>query len=300
MKPLRLAIIGFGKLGKACAQAIQTDDQADLVGIVRRNPEPPLAPPFNDIPTETHISGLTPVDAALICVPTEIVAGVAHDLLQHGIPIVECASLHSDAFEEHFQEIDRIARHHKVAAVVGAGWDPGVLSIFRSLFALLTPKGHTEITRRPGVSLHHTTVARAIPGIREALVTELRTSAGKTQRYVYVELENGADLEQVEQAICSDPLYLNEETLVIPVDSVATLEEEGHGILMERRGTAGCSAHQLLLLEARYSEPGLAAAVMVAAAHALNSHDKRAHSLFELPLGALWGSLKEEARKEWI
>jgi len=69
---------------------------------------------------------------------------------------------------------------------------------------------------------------------------------------------------------------------------------------MERRGAAGCSAHQLLLLEAQYSEPGLAAAVMVAATHGLNSHGKRAYSLFELPLGALWGSLKEEARKEWI
>ena len=300
MKPLRMAIIGFGKLGKACAQAIQMDDQADLVGIVRHNPGRPLAPPFNDIPIVTHISGLALVDAALICVPTESVAGVAHDLLQHGIPIVECASLHGDAFEKHFQEINRIASHHKVAAVVGAGWDPGVLSIFRSLFALLTPKGHTKITRRPGLNLHHTTVARAIPGIREALVTELRTSAGKTQRYVYVELEKGVELEQVEQAICSDPLYLNEETLVIPVDSVATLEEEGHGLLMERRGVAGCSAHQLLLLETRHSESALAAAVMIATARMLSSHGKGAYSLFELPLGTLWGSLKEEARKEWI
>ena len=300
MKPLRLAIIGFGKLGKACAQVIQTDDQADLVGIVRHTPESPLPPPFNDIPTETHISGLVPVDAALICVPIESVAGVAHDLLQQGIPIVECASLHGDAFEEHFQEIDRIARHHKVAAIVGAGWDPGVLSVFRSLFALLTPKGHTEITRRPGVNLHHTTVARAIPGVREALVTELRTSTDKTQRYVYVEIENGADLEQIEQAICSDPLYLNEETLVIPVDSVTTLEEEGHGVLMERRGVSGITAHQLMLLEARYSEPALAAAVMVAAARTLNRYGNRAYSLFELPLDALWGRLHEQARKEWI
>jgi len=52
VKPLRLAIIGFGKLGKACAQAIQMDDQADFVDIVRHNHEPPLPPPFNDIPTE--------------------------------------------------------------------------------------------------------------------------------------------------------------------------------------------------------------------------------------------------------
>lgn len=300
MKRLRLAIIGFGKLGKACIQAIEADDQVELAGLVRRYPAQSLPPAFRDIPCVAHISELARVDAALICVPTEYVAGVAHDLLQHGIPIVECASLHGNAFEDHFHEIDRIASRHKVAAVVGAGWDPGALSLFRSLFALLTPNGHTEITHRPGVNLHHTTAARAISGVREALSTELHTSTGKTQRYVYIELEEDAELEQVEQAIRGDPLYLDEETLVIPVDSVAILEEEGHGVLLERRGSAGCTAHQLLLLEARYSEPALAAAVMIAAARTLQTHARRAHSLFELPPGTLWGMLHEQARKEWI
>jgi diaminopimelate dehydrogenase len=291
--------MGFGKLGKACAEAIRRDDQVGLAGVVRRNPDRPLPAPFTEIPAVAHISELVEVDAALICVPAKHVAGVAHDLLQRGIPVVECATLHGQAFEDHFNEIDRIASHHKVAAIVGAGWDPGALSVFRSLFALLTPKGHTEMTHRPGISLHHTTVARAIPGVRSALASELRTSAGRNQRYVYVELEEGAQLEQVEQLLCSDPLYLDEETLVIPVDSVTTLEEEGHGILMERHGAAGQTAHQLLLLEARYSEPALAAAMMVAAARTLNRRGKRAHTLFELPPGALWGALHEQARREW-
>jgi diaminopimelate dehydrogenase len=300
VKKLQLGIVGFGKLGKACADAIHRDDQVGLAGVLRRKPAMPLPTPFNKIPAVAHISELAQVDAALICVPTGHVAGVAHDLLQRGIPIVECATLHGQAFEDHFNEIDRIASRHKVPAIVGAGWDPGALSVFRSLFALLTSRGHTEMTHRPGVSLHHTTVARTIPGVRSALSTELRTSAGKNQRYVYVELEEGVQLEQVEQLIRSDPLYLDEETLVIPVDSVATLEEEGHGVLMERHGAAGKTAHQLLLLEARYSEPALAAAMMVAAARTLYRCSKRAHTLFELPLGAMWGALHEQARREWI
>ena len=300
MKRQRLAIIGFGRLGKACAQVILADDQVKLAGIVRRNPEVPLTPQFNDVPAVAHISELSQVDVALICVPTEHIVGTAHDLLQHRIPIVECATLHDDAFEDHFHEIDRIASHHKVAAIVGAGWDPGVLSVFRGLFALLTPNGHTKIIWRPGVNLHHSTVAQAIPGIRDALSTELGTSTGTIKRYVYVELEEGAELAQVEKVICSDPLYLDQETLVIHVDSVATLEDEGHGVLMERRGATGDTAHQLLLLEARYSEPALAATVMVAAARTLPTCGKRAYSLFELPLGRMWGTLHGMARKEWI
>ncbi len=300
MKRQRLAIVGFGKLGRACAQFILADDQVDLAGIVRRTPEAPLPPPFNDTPTVTHISELAQVDAALICAPTAHVAGVAHDLLQRRIPIIECATLHADAFEDHFQGIAHIAHRHKVAAVVGAGWDPGALSLLRGLFALLTPKGHTETTWRPGVDLHHTTVAGAIAGVRQALSTELPADTGQTKRYVYVELEDDADQAQVEQAIRTDPLYLEEETLVIPVDSVAALEEEGHGVLMERRSAAAGTVHQMLLLEARYSEPALAAAIMVASARALPTCSKQAYSLFELPLGNLWGALHELARKEWM
>ena len=53
------------------------------------------------------------------------------------------------------------------------------------------------------------------------------------------------------------------------------------------------------MLEARYSEPALAAAMMLAAARSLRSCSKRACTLFELPPGALWGTLHEQARKEW-
>ncbi len=295
---LRVAIVGFGRLGKACTGAIGADDQVDLAGVVRRDPSVPLPGALDDVPVVAHISELAAVDAALICVPTKHVAGTANALLQHGTPIVECATLHGEAFEQHFSEIDRIASRHHVAAVVGAGWDPGALSLFRSWFALLTPKGHTETRWRSSASLHHTTAAVAVPGVRDALATELHTSARRTQRYVYVELEPGANLASVEQAICTDPLYLDEETLVVPVDSVAALEEEGHGVHMERRGGTGRTAHQMLLLEARYSEPALAAAVMVSASRSLRSRSKRAHSLFELPLGPMWGAMHASARQK--
>lgn len=300
MRQLHLGIVGFGRLGRACAEAIRMDDQVTLSGVVRRDPAAPMPARFSALPVAGHVTELAKVDAMLICVPTERVIGVVHDLLQDRIPVVECANLHGQAFENHFAEIDRIARHHKTPAIVGAGWDPGALSVFRCLFALLTPKGHTDVRHRPGIHLHHTTAARATPGVREALSTELRTSDGRNQRYVYVELEVGAQLEQVERTISSDPLYLDKETLVIPVDSVAALEEEGHGVLLERRGTAGEAAHQLLLLEARYSEPALTAAVMAAAARALPTRGSRAYSVYELPLGAMWGRLHEQARKDWI
>ena len=302
MKVLHLAVVGFGKLGRACIQAINEDEQSVLAGVVRQNEHvaQELPPGFQNIPVVGHITELDHVDAALICVPKEAVLGIAHDLLQDGITVVECATLHGKAFQEHKNELDRYASHFKVPAIVGAGWDPGLLSVFRDIFALLTPKGHTDITHRPGINLHHTTLAQAVAGVKGALSTEMYAAGGKRQHYVYVELEEGASVDKVERAIRSDPLFLDEETFVFPVDSVAILEEEGHGVLLERRGRAASIENQLLLLEGRFSESALAAQVMLAAARSTQTHGHRAYSLFDLPLGSLWGKLRESAEEAWM
>jgi len=302
MRALRVAIVGFGRLGRACASAIGADEQLVLAGIVRRAETVLEALPaaIATVPAVTHISELGDVDAALVCVPLESTRQVVHDLLQHGIPVVECAQFEGEELIDHKQAIAHMASRFEVPAIIGAGWDPGALSLFRHLFALLTPKGHTEMTHRPGTSLHHTTIARAVPGVKDALCTELRAASGKLQRYVYVELEKGARFADVEAAVRSDPLFLGEETLVFQVDSVATLEDEDHGVLMERRGTAGRIPHQLLLLEARFSEAALCAQCMLAAARALPTCKSGGYSLFDLPPGALWGQLRAQAERDWL
>ena len=159
--------------------------------------------------------------------------------------------------------------------------------MFRDLFQLLTPKGHTETSDRPGVSLHHSAWIRELAGVKDALCTELRSAADEMQRYVYVELERGADAGKIADLIRGDPQFLGTETIVLPVDSVAALEDEGHGIVMERRGTAGRTGHQLFLLEARFDRWALAAQTMVAAARAMSGRRPGAHSLLDIPLAVM-------------
>jgi diaminopimelate dehydrogenase len=302
MKRLQVAVIGFGKVGQACAAAILADEQLALAGIVRRRESlsEHLPSPFSQIAVVAHASELGRIDAALLCVPTGEVLATARELLQHRIPVVECATLHGEALQLHHEELNRSAVHHKVPVIVGAGWDPGALSLFRALFALLTPRGHTETSWHTGSSLHHTTAARDIPGVREALATEMRRADGSVQRYVYVEIEKGGELAKIEAALRCDPLFLDEETLVFPVEDIRQLEEEGYGVLLERHGSAAATPHQRLLLEARYAEPALCAAVMTAAARALPGCRHRAYSLLEMPLGDLWGDLQDKAKKEWL
>jgi len=251
-------------------------------------------------PAVTHISELDQVNAALVCVPVDAVRGIAQALLQSRIPVVECARLHGDAFLEHKSEIHRAALNHKVPAIVGAGCDPGALSLFRSQFALLAPRGHTETRLHTGTSLHHTLAAAGIKGVRKALATELPTGDGSLQRYVYVELEPSADAAEVENAVVNDPLFLDEQTLVFAVPSIAALEETNRGVMLERHAATGEAGHASLLLEARYDEAGLAARMMLAAARALPFLRAGAYSLLDLPPGTLWGEQRPVAEKEWM
>jgi diaminopimelate dehydrogenase len=237
------------------------------------------------------------VDAALLCVPRERIVDLAMEILARGIPVVEAGRFHGPAFQEHREAIHREALRHRRPAVVGAGWDPGMLPLIRGWLGLLVPKGHTSARPRPAASLHHTTAAREIPGVRDALCTELHHASGGEKRYVYVELESGADAERVSALLRADPLFLDEETMVLPVESVAALEDEGHGIVLERWGEAGGAGHQRLLLEARFDRTALAAEIMVAAARALPALPPGAHTLQDLSASQLFGEQSAAAKE---
>jgi diaminopimelate dehydrogenase len=183
---------------------------------------------------------------------------------------------------------------------VGAGWDPGALSVFRSWFALLTPGGATETRHHTGISLRHTTMAQGVVGVKDALCAEVRATDGRMQRYVYVELEKEADQDKITQAIRADPLFLREDTQVFPVENLAELEQEGRGVVLDRRGPPGRLGHHHLLLEARFDEAILTARVMVAAARAIQQLDPGAHFITEIPLSEMWGERPEKAYRDWL
>jgi diaminopimelate dehydrogenase len=246
---VRAAIIGRGRLGRACEQVAADFPELELAGTVQRG---------------GHVRDLGAVEVALVCVPTAATREVAAALLQQRVAIVECAALDGHALEAHHAELARLAARHRSRAVLGAGWDPGVLTILRRTFELLVPHGTTELTRRPVVRLHHT-IADAVPGVRAALATEQRASA-QPQRYVYVELEPGARLDAVQSSIAADPAFSGEATQVFAVESVAALEAEAHGVLLERRGSAAHGTHSSLLLEGRFDPVQLAARAMLDAA----------------------------------
>jgi diaminopimelate dehydrogenase len=238
-------IIGFGRLGRACAEAALQATDLELVGVVVAPDAGALPAPFRRVPVAAHVRELAHAETTLLCVPAAVATGVARELLQQCAALVECARFGGNALAAHYEAIGDAALRHGVPAVVGAGWDPGVLPLLRRTFEWLIPEGHTEARDRPGASLHHSEAARLVPGVVDALATEARDSAGSLKRYVYVEL--------------------------------AALESASRGIVLERLGTAHAGAHQALLLEARFDPAGFAARVMLDAARRVGTLRAGAH-----------------------
>lgn len=273
----RLAVVGFGRLGSACATILHDCRDLDFAGVVRHGKLTAPPPPLEHVAVAGHLRDLEHVDAALICVPAEQALAVAREILQQRVPLVECAILEDRALEAHHEALDVAARHHHVAAIVGAGWDPGVLPLVRRLFEVLIPYGHTEAEVHPGVSLHHSAI-ESIPGVEGALVCERRNVDGRIQHYVYVKLGKRASIGDVEHAIIANPLYAGEETFVFPVADLAAVEAGGSGILLKRYGMGNAGAHQSLLLEARFDVATFAAHVMLDAARKLRQLKPGAHA----------------------
>jgi diaminopimelate dehydrogenase len=271
MRPLRLAIIGGGRLGRACASVVHGLSDVVAAGIVQPTVGETATP--HDAASGRacvgHISELGEIDAALVCVPTEVAPGVAHELLQARVPIVECASFDGDALARHHQDIAHAASRHRVAAVVGAGWDPGVLPQLQRLFEQLIPKGRSQVSRHVAAAAHHTAAAKGAPGVEAALCSELHEAGGPTKRYVYVQLTPGADLEPVRRHIESDPVFADSSTQVLVVDDVADFERDQQGVLVERLGEGTAGPHASLILEARCDPTLFTARLMIDAARAL-------------------------------
>lgn len=279
MSKLPVAVIGAGRLGLACAEGLIDETELGLAGVVRRPGSlAPLPGRLQRFPVASHVRELEGVRAALVCVPADAVLGVARELLQARIPVVECAAFEGQALAAHHAALHEAADNHRVAAVVGAGWDPGVLPLLRGAFEMLIPRGHTALHRHPGLHLHHSAAVAAVRGVKGALTGDYRGDQGELQHYVYVELERGAELAQVQAAIAADPLFAGEVTQVFEVEHLSELEDgNGLGVVLERRGSAAHGPHQSLLLEARFDAIAFSARVMLDAARKLPGLRRGAH-----------------------
>ncbi|NPV71967.1 MAG: diaminopimelate dehydrogenase [Firmicutes bacterium] len=292
---IRVAVVGYGNVGRGAVEAVECSIDMALAGVVRRDPSRGAPGLPGGIPVVDDIGLLGDVDVAIMCGPSRLVPEQAPSILERGISTVDSFDVHGAELLGMKRRFHEICLRTGAKAIVAAGWDPGTDSVIRATMLAMTPRGITCTNFGPGMSMGHTVAVKAIPGVRNALSLTIPAGNGRHRRHVYVELEQGAQAEAVATRIRRDPYFIKDETTVEVVSDVSSLEDQGHGTVIERKGVAGMTHNQLIRYELRCSNPALTAQVMVSAARAATKLRPGAYTLIEVPPSAMLNMDVDEA-----
>lgn len=282
MNKIRAAVVGYGNIGRFVVEALEAAPDMEIAGVVRRNAAnvPAELAPYKVV---TDISKLGQVDVAILCTPTREVEKYALRYLAMGINTVDSFDIHT-LIPQLRKNLGEAARKAGKVAVISAGWDPGSDSIVRTLMQAAAPKGLTHTNFGPGMSMGHTVCVKSKPGVKNALSMTMPKGDGMHRRMVYVELEEGASLDEVARAVKEDPYFASDETHVMAVDSVDEVKDMGHGVHMVRKGVSGKTQNQRFEFNMSINNPALTAQLLVGVARAAMRLATGAYTMIEIPV----------------
>ncbi len=261
-----IAIVGLGSVGLAAARAVKNSPDMRLAGFIRRKAE--IIPEFPDVPVVTSAEEMEQKpDGAIICVPSRNVESFALPLLEHGVSTVDGFDIHSEIFAL-TKRLGAAARSGGAAAVVGAGWDPGLDSAIRALLLAAAPEGITYTNFGPGMSMGHSAAVRAIPGVADAVSITLPDGLGKHSREVYVVAEEGGEKSKIEHAILTDSYFEHDNTAVRFIEKTDSVWNTGHGVLLKRYGSSAGLGNQNFSFQMEIENPSLTGQLLAAAMRA--------------------------------
>ncbi|OLO42972.1 diaminopimelate dehydrogenase, partial [Actinomyces oris] len=287
---IRVAINGYGNLGRGVEQAITKNaDMEVAVVFTRRDPATVTTQGAPVAHVDDMASWTDKVDVCLNC------GGSATDLIEQ-TPAATALFHTVDSFDtharipEHFAAVDDAAKASGHVALISTGWDPGLFSMLRVLGEAVLPDGATTTFWGPGVSQGHSDALRRIDGVVdakqytrpvEATVAAVKagddvelTTRSMHTRDCYVVAEEGADLTRIEREIVEMPNYFADyDTTVtfITAEELAT-EHAGipHGGSVIRRGHTSEDVAETVSFELQLgSNPEFTGSVLVATARAV-------------------------------
>ncbi|MBR0311461.1 MAG: diaminopimelate dehydrogenase [Oscillospiraceae bacterium] len=296
---MKLAIYGYGNIGRGVECAIAQNNDAELVGVfTRRDPASVKtltgAPVFAASELDAQAKD---IDVLVIC------GGSATDLpemtpaLAKKVNVVDSFDTHA-RIPEHFANVDAAARESGHVALISGGWDPGMFSLARLYGSVILPEGRDYTFWGRGVSQGHSDAVRRIEGVADARqytvpvpealdavrsgsMPEL-TTRQKHRREVFVVAKDGADKAAIEKAIVTMPNYFDEYDTTVTFISQEEMDrnhkELPHGGFVFRTGKTGLNKNHSHTVEYRLtldSNPEFTACVLVALARAVDKMAKR-------------------------
>jgi len=280
---IRAAVIGFGNVGKCVYDALISSRDMQFVCVVESPAVKPVPELADRWVTELGgIRGFGGADVAILALPSRMCPDAADELLDMGINTADAFDVHQEIWDVK-RRLDATAKRRGVSGIISAGWDPGTDSIIRVLFEAMAPNGITYTNFGPGMSMGHTVTVKAMPGVKNALSMTIPAGSGVHRRMVYVELNDGADFNEISGRIKSDPSFVHDETHVIATDDIGALMNMGHSVELTRGGVSGKTHNQLFSYVMKINNPALTGQVLVSAARASVRQPPGCYTLAEIP-----------------
>ena len=293
MKKIRAAVVGYGNIGQYAVQALEAADDFEIAGIVRRNGAENKPAELAQYDVVKDIRELKDVDVAILATPSRSCEEYAKKILPLGINTVDSFDIHTSIID-YRATLMPICKEHKAVSIIAAGWDPGSDSIVRTLMQSLAPKGLSYTNFGPGMSMGHSVCVRSKEGVKNALSMTIPKGEGLHRRMVYVELEEGANLDDVTAAIKADPYFANDETHVFAVPSVDAVRDMGHGVHLIRKGVSGKTQNQRMEFTMSINNPALTGQVLVNVARASMRQQPGCYTMVEVPVIDMLDGDREE------
>lgn len=319
---IKIAIAGYGNLGKSIRGLVEREEDFELVKIfTRRDPKS-----FNDHIFESLDNILNyknDIDLVIMAL------GSAKDIPEIGPRLIKDFST-LDAYDNHkmiksyFEKMDKIAKENQNVAFVSTGWDPGLFSFNRMMAEAIIKEGHTTTFWGRGVSQGHSDAVRRIEGVKFAvqytipnqeilknIKNDLKDykSYETHKREVFVVVDQDADKERIEREIKTMPDYFSDyETKVNFISEEEFKKDHNkmpHGGHVVRVGLGLDSHTQMISYNLDLdSNPDFTAAVCLASARAAYRFKKEkkfgAHTILDTPVNYFSSKSHIELIEEYL
>ena len=291
----RIAILGYGNLGRGAEAAIARNDDLELVAVFTRRDPSALKLRTPGVPVysvEKAPELRDAIDVLLLC------GGSATDL---PVQTPEYAAMFNvvDSFDthakipDHFAAVDAAARAAGKLGLISCGWDPGMFSLARIYAGAVLPQGKDETFWGRGVSQGHSDAIRRIEGVLDARQYTVPIPAAleavrrgeqpelsarqKHLRECYVVTAEGADKARIEREIKTMPYYFDEYDTTVTFISAEEMARDHaglpHGGSVLRSGVTGWESEHKHTIEFSLkldSNPEFTGSVLAACARAVH------------------------------
>lgn len=291
---MKIAILGYGNLGKGIECAVKQNDDMELACVFTRRDPNTLTiktagvPVYSATEIEAHKDEF---DVLILC------GGSATDLPTQTPEYAKICNV-VDSFDtharipEHFANVDAAAKSGNNIALISCGWDPGMFSLNRLYANAILPEGKDYTFWGKGVSQGHSDAIRRIEGVQDAkqytipvesALEAVRsgenpelTTRQKHIRECYVVAKEGADKAKIEAEIKNMPNYFADYDTTVHFISQEELDRNHsgipHGGFVIRSGKTGWDNEYNNIIEYNLkldSNPAFTSAVLVSYARAV-------------------------------